>query len=111
PIDLRIFPKHWVHAFAVSKQDGENTRLSLQFFDSAGEAVHKIHLRPVSNVEASNQFVAEVLSEDQSPNIEIISHSDEPKADLQSVDVSLLREQWAGLTDVHQFIGLLRKHS
>ena len=44
-IDLRIFPKVWAHGFAVEKRDGDEIRRSLQFFDEAGEAVHKVHLR------------------------------------------------------------------
>lgn len=55
-IDLRIFPKHWVHGFAVAKLDGEHVRRSLQYFDASGEAVHKIHLRPASNLEAYEQI-------------------------------------------------------
>jgi putative hemin transport protein len=51
-IDLRIFPKAWAHGFAVEKRDGEDIRRSLQFFDAAGEAVHKVHLRPASNLYA-----------------------------------------------------------
>ncbi len=44
-IDLRIFPKVWAHGFAVEKRDGGDIRRSLQFFDAAGEAVHKVHLQ------------------------------------------------------------------
>ena len=47
-IDLRIFPGVWKHGFAVEKGDGNDVRRSLQFFDEAGDAVHKIHLRPAS---------------------------------------------------------------
>src|SRR5690606_12709903 len=69
-IDLRIFPKHWVHGFAVSKPDGEATRRSLQFFDATGEAVFKIHLRAASNVEAYEALVADLLLDDQSAAVE-----------------------------------------
>ena len=50
-IDMRLFPNCWAHGFAVEKADGDTVRRSLQFFDAAGEAVHKIHLRPTSNLE------------------------------------------------------------
>lgn len=40
-IDLRLFYRHWVHAFAVEN----NGLASLQFFDAAGDAVHKIFLK------------------------------------------------------------------
>mgnify|MGYP001797552015 CR=1 FL=1 len=39
-IDLRIFPKHWRHAFLVEKETGDGMRRSLQVFDAAGDAVH-----------------------------------------------------------------------
>ncbi|MBN9065116.1 MAG: hemin-degrading factor, partial [Rhizobiales bacterium] len=42
-IDLRIFPSLWKHSFAVEKGEGDDLRRSLQFFNAAGEAVHKIH--------------------------------------------------------------------
>src|SRR3569623_950685 len=52
-IDLRVFPKHWVSAFAVEKADETGaTRRSLQFFDASGDATHKVHLRETSNLEA-----------------------------------------------------------
>ena len=51
-IDLRIFPGVWAHGFAVEKREADEIRRSLQFFDEAGEAVHKVHLRPSSNLYA-----------------------------------------------------------
>ena len=48
-IDLRVFGKHWVHAFAVEEPGEEGPKRSLQVFDAAGDAVHKIHLKPQSN--------------------------------------------------------------
>ncbi len=51
-------PSRWAHGFAVTKKDGDQERLSLQYFDKAGNAVHKVHLRPNSNVEAYHAIVA-----------------------------------------------------
>lgn len=65
-IDLRIFNWVWAHAFAVTKTDGDNVRRSLQYFDKSGEAIHKIHLRPESNLEAYESFVSDHTLEDQS---------------------------------------------
>ncbi|MBC2885379.1 hemin-degrading factor [Ochrobactrum sp. CM-21-5] len=108
-IDLRIFPKHWVHGFAVEKRDGDGIRRSLQFFDAHGEAVHKIHLRTASNVEAYEQLVSDLLLDDQSPAIEINTAAPKgPKADVSLLDIDAFRERWGALTDVHQFVGLLR---
>lgn len=108
-IDLRIFPKHWVHGFAVAKVDGEHVRRSLQFFDAFGEAVHKIHLRPASNLEAYEQLVSELLLEEQTPSIETkLVPAKADKTDVASVDGEAFRERWGALTDVHQFVGLLK---
>ena len=42
-IDLRLFLGSWKHGFAVREPIKQGERLSLQFFDGAGEAVHKIY--------------------------------------------------------------------
>ena len=106
-IDLRIFPDQWVHGFAVEKRDGETVRRSLQFFDASGEAVHKIHLRPASNLEAYEKLLGLLACEDQSQTIAVT-----PKAviEREPSDASPddLRTRWGAMTDVHQFVGILR---
>src|SRR5215470_8516439 len=42
-IDLRLFLGMWRHGFAVRERVKSGERISLQFFDAAGEAVHKIY--------------------------------------------------------------------
>jgi putative hemin transport protein len=109
-IDLRIFPGAWAHGFAVTKTDGDTVRRSLQFFDKQGTAVHKVHLRPASNLDAYNSIVEAFRLEDQSqefaaePKIESIADGD-----VVPVDVAALRDEWSKMTDTHQFHGLLRK--
>lgn len=109
-IDLRIFPGAWAHGFAVTKTDGDDVRRSLQFFDKQGTAVHKIHLRPASNLDAYNSIVEAFRLEDQSqefvtePAIESIAETEST-----AVDVATLRDEWSRMTDTHQFHGLLRK--
>ncbi|HEY6633810.1 MAG TPA: ChuX/HutX family heme-like substrate-binding protein [Rhizobiaceae bacterium] len=107
-IDLRIFPKVWAHGFAVEKRDGDEIRRSLQFFDDAGEAVHKVHLRPSSNLEAYKKLVAELVSPDQSPGIVLkgIAPSEEETGEAGSAED--LRDRWSRMTDVHQFFGMLK---
>lgn len=108
-IDLRIFPKRWVHGFAVTKTDGDQKRLSLQFFDKAGDAVHKVHLRPESNVEAYHAMVAELRIEDQSQEfIEDRSGYDNGATD-GDVSRDELRDHWSRMTDTHEFFGMLKK--
>jgi len=108
-IDLRIFPKLWAHGFAVEKRDGDEIRRSLQFFDKAGNAVHKVHLRPTSNLYAYQNLVERLVAADQTPEIDI----DDSDAGVKPVrdggaSVEELRDRWSKLTDTHQFFGMLR---
>lgn len=109
-IDLRVFPGAWRHGFAVEKQVGDETRRSLQFFDASGEAIHKIHLRPASDPNAYSKLVDSLLSADQSQTVETAPASpqqEEANPAEQSLDE--LRQRWSRMTDVHQFVGILRK--
>ena len=107
-IDLRIFPSRWVHAFAVTKKDGEQERLSLQYFDKAGVAVHKVHLRPTSNVEAYHAMVNDLKHEDQSQDF-VADNSKTAVDESGEVSADELRDHWSKLTDTHEFFGMLRK--
>lgn len=110
-IDMRIFSGKWAHAFAVEKNDGENTRRSLQFFDAQGEAVHKIHLRPDSKLDIWQKLISDITVTDQSSNVEVTVKEDETPF-LEEVTpevVETLRKRWAKMTDVHQFMMILRK--
>lgn len=109
-IDLRIFPKVWAHGFAVEKRDGDEIRRSLQFFDAAGEAVHKVHLRPVSNLYAYQKLVAALESPNQEPTVAVSGGGSHDEAELADASANLddLRDRWSRLTDVHQFFGMLK---
>ncbi|WP_137934649.1 hemin-degrading factor [Mesorhizobium comanense] len=109
-IDLRIFPKVWAYGFAVEKRDGEDIRRSLQFFDAAGEAVHKVHLRPSSSLYAYQKLVAALESPNQEPTIDIsgVASDDEGESGTASPNLDDLRDRWSRLTDVHQFFGMLK---
>ncbi|MDQ0321365.1 putative hemin transport protein [Pararhizobium capsulatum DSM 1112] len=107
-IDLRVFPRAWAYGFAVAKTDGENIRHSLQFFDKQGVAVHKVHLRPESNLGAYHAIVADFRLDDQSQEfVEKIATSVAETEDT-TLDVAELRDRWSKMTDTHQFHGLLR---
>jgi putative hemin transport protein len=109
-IDLRIFPKIWAHGFAVEKRHEGEIRRSLQFFDKAGEAVHKIHLRAASNLYAYQKLVGELLSVNQKPGIDVVPPEPVVEAEpvIQQGDLIALRERWSRLKDVHEFFGMLR---
>ncbi|MBY3240333.1 hemin-degrading factor [Rhizobium laguerreae] len=107
-IDLRIFPSRWEHGFAVSKKDGDQERLSLQYFDKAGNAVHKVHLRPSSNVEAYHAIVAELKLEDQSQEF-VEAETSNAVDETADVNRDELRDNWSKLTDTHEFFGMLKR--
>jgi putative hemin transport protein len=108
-IDLRMFPKHWQHAFMVEKPGETGPRRSLQVFDAAGDAVHKIFLRDASNHDAWEGLKAELALENQSPEqpVEPRQPAETPKSDPAKADI--LRKEWARLTDTHQFLRLCSK--
>ncbi|ETX15932.1 hemin degrading factor [Roseivivax halodurans JCM 10272] len=108
-IDLRIFPKHWRHAFAVEKPTEAGLRRSLQVFDAAGDAVHKIFLREGSDPDAWRALVAELATGEDADRIEVAERMppEAPKSDPAKADI--LRKEWRRLTDTHQFLRLCSK--
>ena len=108
-IDLRIFPSRWVHGYAVEKsaEDG-STKRSLQFFDRAGNAVHKVHSRPATDLAAWNALVATLRHDEQADTIAVTPYA---PAEVSGDPASLadLREAWSAMTDTHQFFGMLKK--
>lgn len=109
-IDMRLFPTSWAHGFAVEKEDGDTVRRSLQFFDAAGEAVHKIHLRPASNLQAYNALVAKLRLDDQPQMLELalLPKPEEKTLEIGELDASGLRDRWTQMKDVHEFFAILR---
>lgn len=107
-IDLRIFPSHWRHAFAVERPGEDGPRRSVQVFDAAGDAVHKIHLRAGSE-EGGWEAALALVHADQSPELaaEPRPAPDAPRADPARAET--LRAEWARMTDTHQFMRLTGK--
>src|SRR6056297_2770388 len=108
-IDLRIFPAHWVHAYAVETESEQGPRRSLQIFDAAGDAVHKIHLRDTSDHDAWAQVVADLALDDQSDALDVAERKPVESAKSRPDKAEMLRAEWAKLTDTHQFLRLCSK--
>lgn len=101
-IDLRVFFTAWKSAWAV-EQDG---RHSLQFFDGAGVAVHKVYRKDATDAAAYDALVARFAGESQWPVAEPYA----PAADAQRVeDAQAWRQAWLGMKDTHEFFPLLRR--
>jgi len=108
-IDLRMFPSHWKHAFMVEKETDAGLRRSLQVFDAAGDAVHKIFLREGSDLAAWDALRGTAPLEDQSQSMDVTARkpAEAPKSDPARADI--LRKEWARMTDTHQFMRLTSK--
>lgn len=109
-IDLRIFPKVWAHGFWVEKREGDEVRHSLQFFDNTGEAVHKVHQRPASNLEAFRKLAQSLFSGNQRQSVDVVAAQAKGAVKrAEAANVAELRQRWSAMTDVHQFFGMLRE--
>lgn len=103
-IDLRVDLSVWQRGFAVTEGD----KRSLQFFDAAGTAVHKIHLGEESDIHAFEALVRAYTHADQSPRERVgpPPPRTKPRPDAD-IDVPGLRESWHFLQDTHDFQAML----
>lgn len=102
-IDLRLFFGSWKYFYAVV----ENGRHSLQFFDKAGMAVHKIYRTEQTDGAAWDAFVAR-FGAAHKPVVEIEPVIVTAAADTPS-DAAALRTHWRALKDTHDFFTMLRQ--
>ncbi|MBV7407701.1 hemin-degrading factor [Maritimibacter sp. DP1N21-5] len=108
-IDLRIFPQHWVHAFATETVGENGPKRSIQVFDAAGDAVHKIHLRDASNHDHWDSVIAHLATGDQTDQI-VVAPRVAPTAPIERPEkTDALRSEWDRMTDTHQFMLLTKK--
>lgn len=108
-IDLRLFLGSWKHGFAVREPLKQGDRQSLQFFDGAGEAVHKIYATDETDRPAFDALIARYTAA-ASQLLKIAPHApdaaDRPDAEI---DLDGLRKAWAAMKDTHEFFGMLGK--
>ncbi len=109
-IDLRLFLSQWRHAYAVFPNDVQARRPSLQFFDAAGRAVHKIHATPETNMQAWRALVDAFADNDADADVDFPPPPvrQPARADAQ-IDAAALRAGWESLKDTHDFFGLLKR--
>jgi putative hemin transport protein len=80
-------------------------RASIQWFDAAGVAVHKVHL------DSSPAFEALVAAwRTEVASVSVTPTAAETPARTAPSDVVAFRAEWDALTDTHEFHGLLRRH-
>ncbi|MEN0054638.1 MAG: ChuX/HutX family heme-like substrate-binding protein [Mucilaginibacter sp.] len=106
-IDLRLFMTHWHFGFAVN----ENDRLSLQFFDADGSAVHKIYLTDKSDTVAYERLVAKYRAEAQHQQLTIqATPPNTAEKPDHEIAINAFQEAWIALQDTHDFHGLLKEY-
>ncbi|WP_158583962.1 hemin-degrading factor [Salinibius halmophilus] len=104
-IDTRLFFKRWAYTLYINQ--GE--RQSIQFFDGCGDAIHKVFATKQTNLDAWHELVDEHRSANPLMFEKHAKPRPEPLADTTNVDV--LRQEWRAITDVHQFMALLKRHN
>lgn len=109
-VDLRIFIGQWAKAFAVVNLAAKGYKRSFQFFDAAGNAVHKVFVGDEA-AEAFDALTAAYASPSQSA-IEVTKPIREaaPERPDANIDVEGMRMTWDGLKDTHDFYPLLRTY-
>lgn len=103
-LDLRLFFKQWKHACAVF----EGERASVQCFDAAGNALHKIYRTEATDAHAW-QMLIDRLHDSDAGDVPLEA-VEGPEARRACADVAALRQDWAALKDLHHFHALLRRN-
>lgn len=108
-IDLRMFPRHWRHAYALEEETNNGLRRSVQVFDAAGDAVHKAYLREDPNLIAWEALKSELALPEQvgTPALKERTPTEGPK--IVDAKRDILLKEWRRLTDTHQFLRLCAK--
>ncbi|MFV0408527.1 MAG: hemin-degrading factor [Paracoccus sp. (in: a-proteobacteria)] len=108
-IDIRMFPRHWVHACAVEAEGKDGPRRSIQVFDAAGDAVHKVFLRGTSNLQAWETLRRDLALPDQQTLSTFQARAGPEGVRIAEDRAETLREGWVRMTDTHQFNTLVRR--
>lgn len=102
-IDLRMFFKAWKYTFGIV----DKGRRSIQFFDGAGVAIHKVYQLEDDSAAAFDTVFTRFASTAGPVWPVIVPYP--PSTDLAVVDDAVaVRERWLAMTDTHQFVNLLR---
>jgi len=111
-IDLRIILSRWVLGFAVQESTANGMRYSLQFFDKTGVAIQKIYLQEQSDFNAFEQLLVKFANLDNNTAIQFVEKDKAAEHTPNSeVNTQKLTKQWQEMTNVHQFMGMLKEHN
>ncbi len=107
-LDLRLFLNQWASAFHITEITPRGERQSIQFFDHQGDALLKVYTTDNTDVSAWGDLLSRFIFADNPP---LALKSADPAANVASVDAATVDSKWRAMTDVHQFFGLLKRHS
>jgi putative hemin transport protein len=108
-IGTRMFPGHWVHAFAMERPSGQGQRRSLQVFDAHGGAVIKVQLRAASDAAAFEALVERLLSPDQTPGLDPVPFRPQQLPSFGVRKAKALGGSWAAANGLQQDLNILRE--
>lgn len=116
-IDLRLFFASWHAAYAVqeaSAHGGSTVLRSLQFYNRAGRAVHKVFAREATDLAAWGALVARIAC---TADVDVAAlpgfDAPAPRTPVSvppdsSVDVPALQAAWAAMQDTHEFFSVIK---
>lgn len=110
-IDLRLFFSRWHAGFFVFEPAKNSTNppsQSLQFFDAHGVAVHKVFVRPQTDLEAFSDIVNQFADASQACTFTPAPTKKAADPDAEK-DAEGLAQGWSEMTDTHQFFGLINR--
>jgi putative hemin transport protein len=118
-IDLRLFLSHWHLIFAVTEEHAaasDGLRRSLQVFDRAGSAVHKVYLEPGADLGSFETLVGRFADRRPDSLLRPLPVAPYPPSPLPRPDAAIGRGErdrlclaWDALRESHEFTSLLRR--
>lgn len=108
-IDLRLFLSQWKLGFAVREPLKGGERLSLQFFDASGDAVHKIYATDETDRAGFDALIARHTTAEPAALALAPRAADPVDRPDGEIDVEGLRTAWRNMRDTHEFFGMLGK--
>ena len=107
-LDLRLFLNQWASAFHITETTARGERQSIQFFDYQGDALLKVYTTDNTDVSAWGDLLSRFVFADNPP-LEL--KAADSTTNVTTADAATVDSEWRAMTDVHQFFGLLKRHS
>ncbi|MGQ7248529.1 ChuX/HutX family heme-like substrate-binding protein [Halomonas sp. V046] len=105
-LDLRLLFGQWYWACLIRDALPSGERLSLQIFDRHGRALHKVFCEQPTSPEAWEQLWQAASTDEPC----FVGQASPAGAPTPTTPPPGLGDDWAAMTDVHQFFGLLRRY-